>query len=290
MTKKAADTGSGPAGVVAMEQHFPKDERLINDDLAGKILPFGMKVYVWLAQFAWVRDWFVRMSEKSAPGAWAIFPVRKRYIDDKVVEAVAEQVDAVVNLGVGFDTQPFRLPALADVPVFEVDQPVNIDARRSLLKKVLGEVPANLTLVSIDFDCEDLGAVLASHDYAADTKAFFVLEAVTQYLTEAGIQKTFDFLAKAPTGSRLAFTYVPKDFIDGKVLFGNEFMYKKMVLKDKIWLFGIDPEGVDVFLSGYGWRVLEHLSYEELAEVYVKPTGRKLESLAYERVVYAEKL
>ena len=290
MTKKAADTGSGPAGVVAMEQHFPKDERLINDDLAGKILPFGMKVYVWLAQFAWVRDWFVRMSEKSAPGAWAIFPVRKRYIDDKVVEAVAEQVDAVVNLGAGFDTQPFRLPALAHVPVFEVDQPVNIDAKRSLLKKVLGEVPANLTLVSIDFDCEDLGAVLASQGYATDTKTFFILEAVTQYLTEAGIQKTFDFLAKAPAGSRLVFTYVPKDFIDGKVLYGGESMYKRMVLKDKIWLFGIDPEGVDVLLSGYGWRVLEHLSYKELAEVYVKPTGRKLEALAYERVVYAEKL
>jgi methyltransferase (TIGR00027 family) len=290
MTKKAADTGSGPAVVVAIEQNFPKDERLINDDLAGKILPSGMKVYVWLSQFAWIRDWLIRMSEKSAPGVWVIFPVRKRYIDDKVVEAVAEQVDAVVNLGAGFDTQPFRLPALADVPVFEVDQPVNIDAKRSKLKKVLGEVPANLTLVSIDFDCEDLGAVLASQGYAADTKTFFILEAVSQYLTEAGIQKTFDFLAKAPAGSRLAFTYVPKDFIDGKVLYGGESMYKRMVLKDKIWLFGIDLEGVDVFLSGYGWRVLEHISYEELAEVYVKPTGRKLESMAYERVVYAEKL
>ena len=42
--------------------------------------------------------------------------------------------------------------------------------------------------------------------------------------------------------------------------------------------------------TGYAWGVLEHLGYEELAEAYVKPTGRKLESLALERVVYAEKL
>ncbi len=144
--------------------------------------------------------------------------------------------------------------------------------------------------MSIDFDRQELGAVLASQGYAADTKTFFILEGVTQYLTEAGIQTTFDFLAKAPAGSRLVFTYVRKDFIDGKVLYGQEYLYKKMVLKDKIWLFGIDPEDVADFLGVYGWRVLEHLGYEELAERYVKPTGRKLVSLALERVVYAEKL
>ena len=44
------------------------------------------------------------------------------------------------------------------------------------------------------------------------------------------------------------------------------------------------------FLGGYGWRVLEHLSYQQLAERYVKPTARKLVSMALERVVYAEKL
>jgi len=37
-------------------------------------------------------------------------------------------------------------------------------------------------------------------------------------------------------------------------------------------------------------RVLEHLGYEELAERYVKPTGRKLVSTPLERMVYAEKL
>jgi methyltransferase (TIGR00027 family) len=289
MAQKAADTGSGPTLVVAIEQHFPEGTRLINDDVACQILPIGARAWVWLTRLSWARDWMVRMSEKSAPGCWAIFPCRKRYIDDKVVEAVVEQVDTVMNLGAGFDTQAYRLPAMSKVPVWEVDQPDNIDAKRSRLRKVFGEVPAHVTLVPIDFDREELGAVLASHGYAADTRTFFILEAVTQYLTEAGIQTTFDYLAKAPAGSRLVFTYVRKDFMDGKVFYGHEYMYKKMVLK-KIWLFGIGPEAVADFLGGYGWRVLEHLGYEELAEVYVKPTGRKLESLAIERVVYAEKL
>ncbi len=290
MAQKAADTGVGPTVIVAMEQHFPEGERIINDDLAYRILPFGVRVYVWLSRFSWVRGWMVRAAEKKAPGVWAMALCRKRYIDDKVVEALVEQTEAVVNLGAGFDTLAFRLSALTNVPVWEVDQPDNINAKRSKLNRVLGKVPAHLTLAPIDFDSQDLGAELASHNCAVDTRTFFILEGVTQYLTEAGIHETFDFLAKAPSGSRLVFTYVRKDFMDGKDFYGHEFLYKKMLLKNKIWLFGMDPKDVANFLGEYGWRVLEHLGYKELADVYVKPTGRKLESMALERIVYAEKL
>ena len=116
------------------------------------------------------------------------------------------------------------------------------------------------------------------------------MEGATQYFTEAGIRGTFGFLAEAVAGSRLAFTYVPKDFIDGKVFYGQEYLYRRMLLKGKSWFFGMDPENVADFLGDYGWRVLEHLNYEELAERYVKPTGRELLSMAIEWMVYAEKI
>jgi len=290
MALKASETGTGLALVVAIEQHYPEGTRLIKDDVAWQMLPIGLRTYVWLTRFSWVRDWMVWILEKKAPGIWAMVLCRKRYIDDIVSEAVVGQAQVVVNLGAGFDTQAYRLPALANVPVWEVDQPVNIDAKRSKLNKVVGEIPAHVNLVSMDFDSQDLGKVLASNGYAADMTTFFILEGVTQYLTEVGIKKTFEFLAKAPAGSRLVFTYVPKDFMDGKVFYGHEHMYKKMVLKDEIWHFGIDPEDVADFLDRFGWRVLEHLGYEELAERYVKPTGRKLKTLAIERLVYAKKL
>jgi methyltransferase (TIGR00027 family) len=147
MAKKAAKTGSGPTSVVAIEQNFPEGTRLINDDMACRILPFGMRIYVWLTRASWVREWMIGMSEKMTPGAWAIFPCRKRYIDDKVAEAAAEEASTVVNLGAGFDTLAFRLPALDTVQVWEVDQPKNIDAKRSRLKKILGEIPTRLSLV-----------------------------------------------------------------------------------------------------------------------------------------------
>ena len=138
MANKAAKTGSGPAAVLAIEQYFPEDKRLINDDMAGRILPFTMGVYVWLTRASWVRNWLIRMSEKIGPGAWAMIPCRKRYIDDKVTVAVTEGVATVVNLGAGFDTLAFRLPALNAVQYWEIDQSMNIDAKRTKLKKVLG--------------------------------------------------------------------------------------------------------------------------------------------------------
>ena len=48
-------------------------------------------------------------------------------------------------------------------------------------------------------------------------------------------------------------------------------------------------DNVADILGAYGWRILEHLGYKELAEQYVKPTGRSLLSMAIERIVYADK-
>lgn len=289
MAQAAAKTGVGPTMTVAIEQHFPEDQRIIDDDLAYRILPFGMRAFVWLMRPDLARDWMVRVSEKSAPGIWGGLLCRKRYIDEKLIESAA-QIDAVVNLGAGFDTRAYRLPALADMPVWEVDQPENIEPKRVRLRKLFGQVPPHVTLLPIDFDSEELGAVLASHGYSADKRTFFIWEAVTQYLTENGIRATFDFLAKAARGSCLAFTYVRKDFLDGQAMYDQERLRKKYVVREKTWLFGVDPEGVADFLGAYGWRMVEHLGYEELAERYVKPTGRELATTPIERMVRAEKL
>jgi len=274
--------------LVAIEQYYPEGERIITDDLAYRILPLGFRAEVRL--IGRFKDWIIRKSEKKVPGLWAGIMGRKRYIDDRVADDADGQVEAVVNLGAGFDTRAYRLQALANVPVWEVDQPQNIDGKRSRLQMLFQEVPTHVTLVPIDFDQEDLAAVLASHGYDPDRKTFFIWEGVTQYLTESGIRATFQFLATAPAGSRLALTYTPKDFIDGEVFYGQEYLYKRMLLKDRIWFFGLDPENVDDFLGEYGWRVLEHLGYDELDERYVKPTGRELQSMAIERIIYAEKL
>ena len=288
MSRKAARTGPGAMVLVAIEQAFPEDERIIDDDLAYRILPIAFRINVWISTR--LKGWLIKKTEEKVPGLWGGIMARKRYIDEIVTKAADGQVEAVVNLGAGFDTRAFRLQALAEVPAWEVDQPQNIEAKRRRLEHLFGEVPDHVTLVPIDFDHENLPTVLASHRYEPEKKTFFIWEGVTQYVTESGIRATFDFLSKAPSGSRLAFTYTPKDFIDGEVFYGQEYLYRKMLLKDKLWLFGLDPESIDEFLGEYGWRVVEHLGYDELDKRYVKPTGRELQSMAIERIVSAEKV
>ena len=247
-----------------------------------------MRAVVWMTKPAFMRDWFVGSLEKPAPGIWGGLMVRKRYIDEKLLESVG-QVDAVVNLGAGLDTRAYGLKELASVQTWEIDQPENIEAKRSALVSALGAVPAHVTLVPIDFDQEAIGDALAQRGYAQGIVTFFILEAVTQYLTEDGIAAVFGFLATAAPGSRLVFTYVLRDFLDGTDTHGQDELRKKYVTKEKLWLWGLDPNAVPDFLSRFGWRLVEHPTYEELSDRYIAPTGRTLASTPIERMVYAEK-
>jgi hypothetical protein len=125
MAQAAAKTGAAPTAIIAIEQHFPQDQRIIVDDLAYAILPFVARGMVRLTRSAFVRDLFVKLLEKVSPGIWALMTCRKRYIDEKLIGA-AGSIQAVVNLGAGFDTRAYRLPALASMPIW-----------RSISRKIL---------------------------------------------------------------------------------------------------------------------------------------------------------
>jgi methyltransferase (TIGR00027 family) len=274
--------------LVAVEQYFPEAQRVIDDALAARLLPFGAILFVRCLRPRWIRDWIIDASEKTNPGIWGGLLCRKRYIDEKLV-ASRNHIEAVINLGAGFDTRPYRLPALGGLPVWEIDQCENIKAKEERLRKALGIVPANVKLVPVDFDRDDLGVLMAQRGYSPGKPTFFVWEAVTQYLTEQGVRATFDWLAKAAPGSRLAFTYVRKDFLDGKTLYSWERGYKQFV-ESKMWLFGMAPDDCPSFLRGYGWRIIEDVGYDELAGRYIVATGRHLASTPVERMVYAERM
>ena len=289
MSEAAVKTGIGPTVSVAIEQLFPEEQRILQDDLAYAILPFGMRMLVGVMRISSIRDWMVREAEKSAPGIWGGLMCRKRYIDEKLLQS-ASHMDAIVNLGAGFDTRIYRLPALAKIPVWEVDHMENIKPKKARLEKHFGEIPAHIKLVTIDFDREELGPVLTANGYSPDQKTFFIWEAVTQYLTPQSIENTFAYLAQAAPGSRLTFTYILKDFLDGTEMYNQQTVYKQYVDKNQTWRFGLHPQDIPAFLNQYGWQLIEDIGNDDMAEKYVKPTHRQLGIMAIERMVYAEKV
>jgi methyltransferase (TIGR00027 family) len=273
--------------LVAVEQYFPEARRVVNDSLATRLLPSGAMIFVRLLRWGRLRDWIIRSSEESSPGIWGGILCRKRYIDEKLV-AARNEIEAVVNLGAGFDTRAYRLPELSGLPVWEVDQPENIVAKEMRLRKARGTVPANVKLVPMDFDRDNLGSILAAQEYSKTKPTFFVWEGVTQYLTEQGVRTTFDWLANTATGSRLVFTYVRKDFLDGRNTYGWDNGYRRFVATG-VWLFGMEPADCPTFLKGYGWRMIEDAGLDQLADRYLATSGRRLTSTPVERIVYAEK-
>ena len=88
----------------------------------------------------------------------------------------------------------------------------------------------------------------------------------TQVLnTERGIKATLDILATAARGSRLVFTYVRKDFLSGQNMHGQERLYRRYIVDEKIRRFGMNPQEVSDLLAPCGWRVIEYLDYPQLA-------------------------
>jgi methyltransferase (TIGR00027 family) len=288
MGRAAAKTGIIPTALVVVEQSFPKLQRVIDDALAVRMLPPGLGMFARILSVRSIRDRLISLAEKSDPGMWGGLLCRKRYIDDKVT-ACRDEIDAVVGLGAGFDTRSFRLPSLSRMPIWEIDQRQNVEIKEKRLCKALGEIPANFKLLAVDFDHDDLAAKLASQGHSMRMRTFFVWEGVTQYLTENGVRATFNWLAEAAPGSRLAFTYVRKNFLAGETLYGWESGYKRFV-ETGIWLFGMEPQDCPALLKEYGWRLIEDIAYYELARRYLGPTGRSLSTTQVERMVFAQKI
>jgi methyltransferase (TIGR00027 family) len=285
----AAQTAFGPIVLSAVEQHESPDRRLVDDDLAASFLPKPLRALVRAARYDAVRRMVIAASERSGPGLWASLACRKSYIDDNLAESLPD-VAAVVILGSGLDTRAYRLARDSDVPVFEVDLPVNITRKRAVVARVFGTGPSSVRLVSVDFERDDLMATLASDGYRRDSPAFFVWEGVTQYLTAEAVDATFDQLAKVAVGSRLDFSYIRRDFIEGARLYGAPALYRRMRQRSQLWKFGLLPEDVAGFLDRYGWRLIDQAGPDEMMARYVRPAGRDLTASQIEWSAYAEKI
>jgi methyltransferase (TIGR00027 family) len=133
----AAQTAFGPMVLAAMEQTEPPGRRLVDDELAARFLPAPTRWLVTTTPPKLMRRLLMAAMDRDGPGLWANFACRKRYIADKVSEAL-DDVDAVVVLGAGLGTLAYRLARTTDVPIFEVDLPVNIKRKAAAVRRVLG--------------------------------------------------------------------------------------------------------------------------------------------------------
>lgn len=124
--------------------------------------------------------------------------------------------------------------------------------------------------------------------FRTEHRTFFVWEGVTQYLTEDAVRATLGRLASAASGSRLVFTYIRRDFIEGTNLYGSKSAYRKFRVKQQLWHFGLHPDEVAAFIAEYGWRLVEQAGPDYFVRHYIEPAGRDSTASRLEWTAYAE--
>ncbi len=134
--------------------------------------------------------------------------LRTRAIDDVVVQVAAPQL---VVLGAGLDSRAYRMRALADVIVFEVDHPATQAFKRPRADKIT-RAAREIRFVGVDFERDALGERLASSEHDPTKPTTWIWEGVTPYLTEEAIDATLGVIeARSAEGSALVMTYGTPD-------------------------------------------------------------------------------
>ena len=177
---------------------------------------------------------------------------RTRAFDKALLDAVHDGARQVVVLGAGFDSRGYRFEReLRGVRFMEVDYPPTQEYKKQRVKEILGELPANVTYVPLDFTKDDLRTQLTKSGYSERVQTFFLWEGVVHYLPESVVKDTLHFVRDhAARGSRLAFNYT---YASDRNVNNPNSLYARW---GEPWLFGFPDDGAGPYLRREGLGVL----------------------------------
>jgi methyltransferase (TIGR00027 family) len=134
---------------------------------------------------------------------------RTRYYDKVFLDAIADQVHYIINVGCGMDTRAYRFaPVLRQkgVKVLECDQPQAIQVKQGMAKRV--RACGHVTYVSLDLNdatWPDFEHWLVKNNTA---KALVMMEGVSPYINGETFRWFLRFLAgNLSRGSRVAYDF-----------------------------------------------------------------------------------
>jgi methyltransferase (TIGR00027 family) len=194
-----------------------------------------------------------------------------------------------VILGAGFDCRALRMGELANMPVFEVDRAAMIARKERVLGSV--QTPRNVCRIGVDFRNDNLGNCLFEAGCSVHLRTLFIWEGVTNYLDSRSVDAVFDSFARGTSlGSRIIFTYVHADVLDGRFAApGVERLATVLRGYGEPWTFGFRPAELPASLAKKGIQLLTDLGAADYRRKYTSP-GNKLVGYEFYRAALAEKV
>ena len=197
---------SGTSFLVAFSRGLGVDEHVV-DPLAASLLPR------WMARFATMparlgpAAAFYRNAVRAATFGLVDHNVlRTEAIDAHLMQALRSGARQLVILGAGMDARAWRLDALENATVFEVDHPATQQYKR---ERVAGKAPpADIRYIAVDFEKERFTEPLQRAGFQSNEPSIWIWEGVAMYLPLAAVHDTLAQLTRlAAEGSVLAMTY-----------------------------------------------------------------------------------
>lgn len=187
-------------------------------------------------------------------GAMVHFPLRKRFVEDQVREAIDDAgAQQLLIIGAGLDTLAIRLAAeKPDLLAVEIDHPATGGAKaRGIHESGMGS--DNLVLVPIDLAEHPLAEALQQTPWRPIGSAV-VAEGLLMYLPVEAVRGLFTALHEA-TGpkSRVVFTWLPE--ADGEMKLDRLTRSSIAAVGEPV-LFSMAPDALEAFLADLGWRLL----------------------------------
>lgn len=269
----------------ATEAFRPENERIYDARFDYSILPIFWRVLL----LPGIRQVLILLLEKFAMGTPGMLFCRTRFIDDALVDSLERGCEQVVCLGAGYDTRAYRIPGIERTHFYELDLPVPQSLKQEHMRKVLGNLPAHIIFVPIDFDHQSIEDEMMAAGYQTGARTFFIWEGVTQYITAEAVDATLWFASRSAPGSLVLFTYIHKGIIDGTTRSQiDERIMKRIERRGMPWVFGLDPEELDGWLARRGFRLVDQAGADEYRARYITPVGRQMNIYEGERMALAE--
>jgi methyltransferase (TIGR00027 family)/uncharacterized protein (TIGR02246 family) len=206
-----------------------------------------------------------RLSPQDRASVTSMF-LRTKHLDATLDQALRDGARQVIILGAGFDSRGYRLrDRLRDVRFIEVDAGPTQDYKKQRVREVLGELPAEVRYVPMDFTKDDLLTELTKAGYSRTERSLYIWEGVSMYLPEAAVTSTLHFLRDhAAPGSRVVFDYTLAS--DPRI---ND-RTTRFARYGETWLFGFPGTSAVEFLRRAGLDTVTDLPYAELATMYAR--------------------
>lgn len=196
---------------------------------------------------------------------------RARFIEDCLEKAISAGIDQYVILGAGLDTFTLRRQELADrLRVFEVDHPASQTEKKARLMRAAGGLPANLVLIPVNFETDDLQECLLRNGFDPARPAFFSWPGVTYYLDLEAIRNTLWIIADmgAP-GSELVFDYADDTAFDPARISDREKKLQSITRQTgEPMKTGFVPVELEAELSRFGFGTMENLDPAGIEDRY----------------------